>query len=221
MKHEKTESGSKVKMNSTRSPRGVGCSLPRPQAVWHAAMPLLPWPRVGAMARPASKTLLRWIPRPHPLPTAPLRSLCSSMPTSMASTAPTAAAKAQPLVADLPAPATRFAVVHLSGSQYKVSPDDLICTERLMATRRKHIPVGTTIQLRRVLLVGEADVTVIGSPLIKGASVEATVEEQGYGHKCARHSCPRRPSTRCQMPCSPHHHMACLIMHVRLQLHAR
>jgi len=140
---------------------------------------------VGAMARPASNTLLRWMPRVHLLPAAPLRALCSSMPTSMASAGnvPTATAGVQPLVASLPAPATRFAVVHLSGSQYKVATGDLICTERLMETRRKPVPVGTTIQLRRVLLVGEAEVTVIGSPLVEGASVEATIEEQGYGHK--------------------------------------
>lgn len=71
----------------------------------------------------------------------------------------------------------RFAILELSGSQYKVASDDLICVEKL------HLPVGTTIEAKRVLLVGEAGATVIGSPLVKGAVVQATVEEQGYGKK--------------------------------------
>jgi large subunit ribosomal protein L21 len=76
-----------------------------------------------------------------------------------------------------PPPPTRFAVVALSGTQYKVAPDDLICVEKL------ELPVGATMEARRVLLVGEAQATIIGSPLIENALVRATVEEQGYGKK--------------------------------------
>ena len=75
-----------------------------------------------------------------------------------------------------PAP-TRFAIVELAGSQYKVANDDLICVEKMP------MPVGTSIDARRVLLVGEAGATIIGSPLIAGASVRMTVEEQGLGKK--------------------------------------
>ena len=75
------------------------------------------------------------------------------------------------------APPTRFAIVELSGSQYKVAAGDLICVEKL------EVPVGQSIDAKRVLLVGEAGATVIGSPLITGASVKLTVEEQGYGKK--------------------------------------
>ena len=71
----------------------------------------------------------------------------------------------------------RFAVVGVSGSQYKVSVDDLFCVEKLDA------PVGSNLALRRVLLVGEAQATVIGSPLIADAAVHVTVEEQGYAKK--------------------------------------
>lgn len=45
------------------------------------------------------------------------------------------------------------------------------------------MPIGTQFAAKRVLLVGEAGSTVIGSPLIKDAAVHATVEEQGYGKK--------------------------------------
>jgi len=72
---------------------------------------------------------------------------------------------------------SRFAVVMLGGSQYKVAADDLICVEKLP------LPVGGALAARRVLLVGEAGATVIGSPLIEGACVHAVVEEQGYGEK--------------------------------------
>ena len=76
-----------------------------------------------------------------------------------------------------PAVPSRFAVVALSGAQHKVAVGDVICVEKLTA------PVGSTINARRVLLVGEADTTIIGSPLIDYASVTAVVEEQGYGQK--------------------------------------
>ena len=75
------------------------------------------------------------------------------------------------------APATRFAVVALAGTQHKVTVDDLICVEKM------EVPVGASVELRRVLLVGEQQATVIGSPLIADACVRATVEEQGYGKK--------------------------------------
>ena len=65
----------------------------------------------------------------------------------------------------------------VSGSQHKVSADEVLCVEKLP------LAVGTRIALNRVLLVGERGATVIGSPLVSGASVTATVEEQGYGPK--------------------------------------
>jgi large subunit ribosomal protein L21 len=58
-----------------------------------------------------------------------------------------------------------------------VAPDDLICVAHI------NLPVGATLEAPRVLLVGEAGATVIGSPVIEGARVHATVEEQGKGEK--------------------------------------
>lgn len=57
-----------------------------------------------------------------------------------------------------PALPTRFAVVALSGTQYKVAVDDLICVEKI------DLPVGATVEARRVLLVGEAADTIIVRP---------------------------------------------------------
>ena len=75
------------------------------------------------------------------------------------------------------APPRRFAVVELGGTQYKVAADDVICVEKMA------VDVGSVIQADRVLLVGSESATIIGSPLIKDACVEATVEEQTYGEK--------------------------------------
>lgn len=81
-------------------------------------------------------------------------------------------------------PATRFAIMELGGTQYKVAADDLICVEKLP------LNVGDTLVNEEVLLVGERDSTIIGSPLISGATVSATVEEQAYADK-VRHTPPK------------------------------
>jgi large subunit ribosomal protein L21 len=128
----------------------------------------------AALTRRAGLGLLRSPAAPSALSRAPaaaaVRFLHLSAP---AASAAASESPSPPLVAE----PTRFAIVHLSGKQYKVAPDDLICVEKL------DMPVGTTFAAKRVLLVGEAGATVIGSPLINDASVHATVEEQGYGKK--------------------------------------
>ena len=73
--------------------------------------------------------------------------------------------------------ATRFAVMELAGVQHKVTVDDIISSELLP------IEVGGKLKTNRVLLIGERDTTIIGSPLIGGASVLATVEEQAFADK--------------------------------------
>lgn len=86
-----------------------------------------------------------------------------------------ATAAAEPLH-EVPPP-TRFAVVELGGTQYKVAADDVICVEKMAAE------VGSIIHAERVLLVASASSTIIGSPLVKDARVEATVEEQATSEK--------------------------------------
>jgi|TARA_B100000513_G_C11899468_1_gene184927 large subunit ribosomal protein L21 len=72
---------------------------------------------------------------------------------------------------------TRFAVMMLGGTQYKVATDDLIAVEKM------ELHVGQSFVNESVLMVGEAEATVIGSPLIAGASVEGVVEEQALADK--------------------------------------
>ena len=83
----------------------------------------------------------------------------------------------QPTLADMPPPPSRFAVVELGGTQYKVAADDVIAVEKLKAE------VGSIIHVNRVLLVASKDATIIGSPLVKDATVEAVVEEQTLADK--------------------------------------
>ncbi len=64
-----------------------------------------------------------------------------------------------------------FAVVELGPTQYKVSPDDLVYTEKL-----RGVDVNDKISLNRVLLLGTQSQTVIGRPFVPEASVLACVE---------------------------------------------
>mmetsp|Transcript_23557 Transcript_23557/g.39246 ORF Transcript_23557/g.39246 Transcript_23557/m.39246 type:complete len:217 (+) Transcript_23557:269-919(+) len=65
-----------------------------------------------------------------------------------------------------------FAVVDFSGSQYKISPDDVIVADKL-----EDVDVDSVVDLDKVLLVGSKTATLVGSPLISGAKVQAVVEE--------------------------------------------
>jgi len=66
-----------------------------------------------------------------------------------------------------------FAIIELAGTQFKVTPDDIIITEKL-----KDVSVNDRLQLGRVLLLGSATQTIIGRPYVPGAIVTAAVEEQ-------------------------------------------
>jgi len=71
-----------------------------------------------------------------------------------------------------------FAVVEISGKQYKVSPKDQIEVSRLTDDE------GKTVKFDTVLLYGESDSKAkVGQPYVAGASVEAKVLEHGKGEK--------------------------------------
>lgn len=76
-----------------------------------------------------------------------------------------------------PAPKDMFAVIKLGAHQYKVTPGDYITVEKIP------VDVGTQISLDKVLLVGGKKFTSIGRPLVHGARVIATVEEQTRAEK--------------------------------------
>jgi len=70
-----------------------------------------------------------------------------------------------------------YAVVEAGGKQYKVSEGDLIQIEKL------DIPIGKTVTLDKVLMVGEGSGVAMGAPYIDGSKVTAEVEGQLRGKK--------------------------------------
>lgn len=88
-------------------------------------------------------------------------------------------------------PVQVFAVIEISGTQYKVTPDDLIVTEKLSG-----VDINDTITLNRVLLLGSSSETVIGRPFIPEATVTAAVEEQFLDGKVIVFKKRRRKNSR-------------------------
>ncbi|MGD2156015.1 MAG: 50S ribosomal protein L21 [Anaerolineales bacterium] len=71
----------------------------------------------------------------------------------------------------------QYAIVESGGKQYKVIPGSSIEVDRLP------FEVGKQITLDQVLLVAEDDKIQVGTPVVKGASVEATITEHFKGRK--------------------------------------
>lgn len=84
-----------------------------------------------------------------------------------------------------------FAIVEISGTQYKVTPDDLIVTEKISG-----VDINDRITLNRVLLVGSQSKTVIGRPYIPTATVSAAIEEQFLDGKVIVFKKRRRKNSR-------------------------
>ena len=70
-----------------------------------------------------------------------------------------------------------YAVVKTGGKQYRVARDDVIIVERLVAE------AGADIELDQVLLLNDGKDTMIGTPLVEGARVAATVLDQSRADK--------------------------------------
>jgi large subunit ribosomal protein L21 len=70
-----------------------------------------------------------------------------------------------------------YALVKTGGKQYRVSKDDTILVERLAATE------GEQVILNDVVMLGDGDKVTIGTPLVNGAAVSATVMRQTRGPK--------------------------------------
>jgi large subunit ribosomal protein L21 len=66
----------------------------------------------------------------------------------------------------------KYAIVEDGGKQYKAVIGSTIEVDRFPSE------VGDVIDLERVLLVSEDDQVVVGTPLVEGARVQATVVEQ-------------------------------------------
>jgi len=76
-----------------------------------------------------------------------------------------------------------FAVVSFQERQFKITEDDLIST-----TCANPLPLGATIQLEKVLLVGGRDFSLVGRPLVNRdlVKVTATVVEKTPGADSVR-----------------------------------
>lgn len=70
-----------------------------------------------------------------------------------------------------------YAVIKTGGKQYKVAAGDKLKVEKLAGD------VGSKVVIDKVLLIADGDKTTIGSPLVAGAKVNATVVSHGRGDK--------------------------------------
>jgi large subunit ribosomal protein L21 len=70
-----------------------------------------------------------------------------------------------------------YAVVESGGKQYKVEPGGTFQVELLA------VEVGATVELERVLLVGDGDALEVGRPTVAGARVVADVVSQDKADK--------------------------------------
>jgi len=70
-----------------------------------------------------------------------------------------------------------YAVIKTGGKQYRVAKDDVIQVEKLAGA------AGDSVSLDEVLMIGGDGETLVGAPLLDGASVSAEVIEQGRADK--------------------------------------
>ena len=70
-----------------------------------------------------------------------------------------------------------YAVIKTGGKQYKVAVGEKLKVEQIPAD------IDSQIVLEEVLMVADGEQVVLGSPLIAGAAVKATVVSHGRGDK--------------------------------------
>ena len=70
-----------------------------------------------------------------------------------------------------------YAVIKTGGRQYRVMQGETLRVEKIEAD------VGAAVKFDQVLLIGEGEGITVGTPLVDGASVAATVKAQGRGDK--------------------------------------
>ncbi len=70
-----------------------------------------------------------------------------------------------------------YAVIKTGGKQYRVAAGEKLKIEQIPAD------IGSEIVLDQVLMVADGDTLSVGSPIVDGASVKATVLAQGRGKK--------------------------------------
>ncbi|WP_028452652.1 50S ribosomal protein L21 [Chitinilyticum aquatile] len=70
-----------------------------------------------------------------------------------------------------------YAVVKTGGKQYKVAIGEKLKVEQIAAD------IDSQIVLNEVLMVADGDAVVIGTPVVAGAAIKATVVSHGRGEK--------------------------------------
>ncbi|MDO5689844.1 MAG: 50S ribosomal protein L21 [Tissierellia bacterium] len=70
-----------------------------------------------------------------------------------------------------------YAIIETGGKQYTVKVGDVVSVEKLNAE------AGDSVVFDKVLLVSKDGQIQAGKPVVDGAKVEGTVEEQGRGKK--------------------------------------
>lgn len=70
-----------------------------------------------------------------------------------------------------------FAVIATGGKQYRVSEGSVLRVEKLSAD------AGANVEFDQILMVGEGSKVKIGSPLVSGGKVVATVQGHGKSDK--------------------------------------
>jgi len=70
-----------------------------------------------------------------------------------------------------------YAVIKTGGKQYRVIAGERLKVEKL------EVEVGGIVTLNQILMVSDGTTATIGSPLINGATVKATVLSHGRGDK--------------------------------------
>lgn len=83
-----------------------------------------------------------------------------------------------------------YAIIKTGGKQLKVAKGDTVVVEKLDA------PAGEKVTLSDVLLLNDGSKVSVGTPLIAGASVTASVTEQGKGQKVRIFKRKRRQTYR-------------------------
>lgn len=86
-----------------------------------------------------------------------------------------------------------YAIVATGGKQYRVKEGEKLRIEKLTAE------AGDTVELDKVLLVGEGEDVKVGAPYLEGAKVTAKVAANGRGDKVKIVKFRRRKHSRKQM----------------------
>ena len=82
-----------------------------------------------------------------------------------------------------------YAVIKTGGKQYKVSEGEFLKVEKLEGE------IGTSIEFAEVLMVG-GEKTVVGAPVVAGATVTAKIAAQGKDKKVLVFKSKRRKNSR-------------------------